>query len=542
MTQIVDTPQGPVQFPDGMSLEQMSAALRRMQPPGVKFPVSVGKQLTQESMAQEMASRDPAERLKAGIMGAFDSAGLGLKKLMEGGQSLSPQEQNRQDMLGAMQSGGYGKAGSILGRGAITTPVFLGTGGLAAGALPATGLTGTAIQAGVSGATGAGLGYALSPENRGQNAAIEGGGAVLGSLVGSGLAGLFRPKPGGAAALMQSQGVPITPGQAQGGMAKKFEDAAKLLNPGVTKAQQRSVAQWNYEQLKSVSPDPNAVSEVGHEGIKQVQASFKAAYTAADKGVPIVPDPQFGQDATKTLMAPGLTTDSTKKLAQQVEAARKLLAAKITAAGTFQSPGADAAAVRQMENDLNSAAKNAFNSGDPGLGRGMSKLADALEALRARQGAATPQLDRQYAAFSVLKDAASRPGAWATGVWTPQHLATSVAQSSSKGQRAIGEALMQTEAATARNVLGTSIPEIGPGTAEKGILGVGIPAAAYAALTNPSAYPSLLAGAGLYGAQRAAYTPMGVSFLTGAYPWQQALPPGLVPGLGAATTEGLLGR
>jgi hypothetical protein len=182
-------------------------------------------------------------------------------------------------------------------------------------------------------------------------------------------------------------------------------------------------------------------------------------------------------------------------------------------------------ALRTKASDLEGLASKAD---DPALARAYRAMADSLDDMRAKSGAASPELDLGYAQFKRLEKAAA--SAMTTdGVFSVGQLRSAVRGGSEVGQRARGGALLQGDLSKASGVLGETIPAMGPGTAEKLMLGAGLPAGAAYMLGHPLVGAGVLSAAG---AGKLAYTPAGAKFLTGGYPWQQRINPALMGAMG----------
>lgn len=490
-------------------------------PPVVKQTIET----PQQSMQAVLANADPAERLKAGIMGGFDQAAYGLKGLF--GNQLTPEEQNRLSMSGPMLSTTAGKVGGGLARMAMTAPAFGAAATLPALAgAPTAGLAGALTQAGVQGATGAGLGYGLNTENRGKHALWEGGGAALGSLAASALGGIFSPKPGSYAETLQKAGVPITPGQARGpGVVKTMEEGATTVGIPTGQAQRRAVEGWNEALLKDiVKPTGQTIDAAGYKGITQAREAFSKAFEATDK-VAMTASPQAATSAINQIavQAKGSVGINDAALDSASSKLAKMLRGQNVTLGSLRSAADDLNALASKE------------ATDPALGRAYIAMADVLDGMRAQSGAISPALDRAYAMFRTVTRAAGARGSQG-GIFSPEGLASANFARSVEMQRATGSGLLSNEAEAARNVLGSSIPQVGPGTAERLLTTAALGGAVPYALGHPAAAGGALA---TLAALRAAYTKPGISFLTGAYPWQQLAPTGTLPALSASAVNQL---
>jgi hypothetical protein len=501
--------------PSTLTPEQQAYA-KQGEAAAAKGGLRLGDDLTRQSMQEETAGRSEVGKALAGVGGDFDRSAYALKKLFT---DLTPEEQNRVLYGDEMQQNPAGRLGGIVSKAAIATPALVGGGAFLGGA--GLGLIPQAIGAG---AIGAGTSAAVTPENRGQAALAGGLGAATGTAIGGGLSGAFRPAAGSSAQALQAQGVNLTPGQAVGGVTKRIEDAAgkMFFDPSVSRAQGRGIEGWNKTMINdALKPTGATVGSAGHEGLASARKAFNAAYEKVD-GVKLKADKLAPVQVDRAVRA------SKDDVVDQVTLNKVADSVK----GLMTRSGVTFGALRTKAGDLITLATKAE---DPALARAYRQMANALDDMRARSGAASPELDRGYAKFMRMEEAAASKGAMDTGVFSPDQLRSAVKAESEVSQRAEGAALMQKQISEASKVLGNTIPAVGPGSAEKVLIGGGIvPAVAYA-MGHPLAAAGLLSG---YGAGRLSYTAPGTKFMTGAYPWQQ----GINPAYFGAAGEGLLGR
>ena len=218
---------------------------------------------------------------------ALRRAGRGLKGMMG---DLSPEDIAELDRMKAYEE----QAGmpATLGGMAAQVPMYMS----GAGSLP-----GRAIDAAMRA-------FALSPEDRGQQAALAGIGSGVGESAARGLSGLIRgpvAQPGVREAY--EEGVRPTIGQALGGIMKTTEEKATslpLVGGSITDAQRRATESFNTATLQKIVDDLNRgvgetgtgmtipggktgveskfvdVGEIqpGHGGFSQVKDAVKDAY------------------------------------------------------------------------------------------------------------------------------------------------------------------------------------------------------------------------------------------------------------------------
>lgn len=473
---------------------------------------------TMKQSMREVVSEAPAiSRFNAGIGAFMDRAAYGAKGAFT---DLTPQEQERLDLMKTVEATPAGMAGGVFGNILATSPLYSGLAS-AASRLPFS----NALTIGGSGAIGAGVGALTNPGDRASGAMREGVGAAAGATLGSILGGFFKPRAGSEAAYLQKEGVPLTVGQSKAGLTRIMEDAGRAINPSVARRQLTGLAESNRvivnESLKMAGLPP--VGGKGHELLKNAQRTFSNAYKALG-GKRIHGDLTFLRESGKLAkdVTPDLTDDAAKAFTEQLRTTRRMLARDTTVS-----------AYRQLEDDLNGLARAARNANQSRLAGGYEKLADLIEGMRGRQGAATPELDLGYAMFSRMKEAAASQGAMDTGVFSVGQLRSAVRAASDKQRRALGEALLQQRTALLQEPLGDALPVVGPGTAEKAIWMTAIPGAAATSAATGSPWP-LAATAGLLGGNKLFYTPAMQRFMVGGYPWQKYITPGL---RGALTAE-----
>jgi hypothetical protein len=494
-----------------------------------------------DSMKEELASRSGwdkfwggtgarTEAVVTGAKGALLPKGFYTGPAAEKARELTPNQKERLELGKLTRQTTPGMLGGAAADIAMTYPLYGLLAAKTAGMGPA---ARDLTQIGGAGAIGAATGAVANPDNRLAGAMREGVGAATGMTLGVAARGLTAPGVGSTADAFQAQGVRLTPGQSAGGILKSMEDANRVINPSVGKRQTEAMGDWNKNNLQSVSSQP--ITAPGHVGNKEAKAAFSQEYTQAGNA-PMYSDLRFLQDTGNLSrnVIPNMTDDAAKAYQEQLTLAHNLF-----------SQNKNVAAVRQMEQDLNGLALTASESSQSQLAHAYKQLAKHLEELRGRQGAATPDLDARYAKFSRMKEASAMKGAMDDGVYSPTQLKTPIQGKGSTEQLAMGEALLQPEAAKAAQVLGPTIPPVGPGTAEKLLLG-GVPGGALIAYGMTTGDWSPLAGAAaLYAGNRAAYTPLGVNLMSGNNPIQRAIGPAWQAALaagGGALADPVLSR
>jgi hypothetical protein len=470
--------------------------------------VPYGPKTMQQSMQEEVGSRGAWDKFWGGVGGKMDAYAYGAKGLFT---DLPKEEQERVDLGKETRKTLPGAIGGAAVDVAATYPLF---GTLAAQTARMGPLARDLTQIVGAGTIGGGAGAVSNPGDRVGGAVREGLGAATGMGIAQGARGVWAPGVGSTADALQAQGVRLTPGQSAGGVVKKAEDANNLFNPSVARRQGEGIADWNRVEIdkKLTGAGLPPAGQSGHDGLKAAQKTFSNEYKRV--GTPLVTgDQTYAQALDDLLVArkPFLTPEQVTTLEGEIAVAKNMAGGQ-----------KNTSAFRDFEQSMLSKASE--NTKHPELAKAYEEIAKRMEGLRGQVGAVTPELDYQYAQFSRMKEAAGMKGAMDTGVFSPEQLKSSIRAASETNQRAFGEALMQKDTAKAREVLGPTIPEVGSGTMEKGVLGVGLPSALAYAITTGNWGP-LAAGAGLYGANKLAYSPLGVNLLVGNNPYQRAIGP-----------------
>lgn len=192
MPQYIDVPgHGTVEFPDGMSEDEMGAAIKKnMLVPRMQNVIPDPRQIANlpknnlpsflDSYKEELNSRGFGDQYLAGAGGLFDQAAYGTKKLFTG---LNPLEQQRVDAAGAAQKTFPGALGAATA-GMATAPLYNAIPAAAAG-LPTAARIGASVAG--QGALGAGIGALTNPNDRAHGALYGGIGSAAGAGVAEGL-------------------------------------------------------------------------------------------------------------------------------------------------------------------------------------------------------------------------------------------------------------------------------------------------------------------------------------------------------------------
>lgn len=328
-------------------------------------------------------------------------------------------------------------------------------------------------------------------------------GGALGAL---GPARRQQPKPvNPQVRLLAEEGVPMTPGQMRGGMAKSMEDAATslpIVGPAIQDARRQGLEGFNRatlaRALKSIGEDLPPEVTTGTEAVKYVGDKLSAAYKDLIPNGRIQPDPKFAARVRK--IGPIAETMDPKGQQKLTE----ILAARVTEPSKADGGVLGGRRYQQMQQGLDYEIAGYKKSTDPEH----QKMADALgivkEALTdlafrndPKFAAAKQRLDHGWAELVRIERAAGGAGAEG-GLFTPAQYKASVGASEQKvGGRnrrlARGEALNQDLAEAGKTVLPSKVPDSGTATRN----GIGMLASAPGAIIGAATGGGLGAAAGI---------------------------------------------
>lgn len=397
---------------------------------------------------------------------------------------IAEQEAQYQDARKSAGSEGFDPL-RALGGAAITAPLGAAGSGLVRGALV--------------GAAAAGL----DPVRDAQDFWAEKGnqvgqGAVLGGGMGAALRGLARVVSPNAStnadvALLRSEGVNPTMGQAAGGWANQLEQkltSVPILGDAIGAARRRSIDQFNEAAIqRTVKPIGGNVEGIGNEAIAAAGDRISGAYQHAlsqVKGGVSLAEPQFISKLTQLeQMATGLSEPMQKVWTRELGEIMR----KVSPNGSVL--GAD---LKMVDSRLGKVAAEYRGSADPA----QRELGDAVRQLQSifkeQVGAQYPQvadaLKKADSAWSQLVrvENAGKKAVNRDGVFTPGQYNQAVREgdkSTRKRAVARGEALGQDLGSAAQNVLGNTYPD--SGTAGRVLSAMG-------ALSTAAIHPAIPAG------------------------------------------------
>lgn len=421
---------------------------------------------------------------------AFTAENPGFATAAEIGGALAP---------GATGAGFIARAPGLMSAAARSAAVAAPYGALASGAETAGQPGATARDVGIEAAKGGGV------------AALTGGAF---NVTGNIAARTVGPWATDVAQNLIGRGIRLTPGETMGGYAKRAEDSlvsAPFLGAMIRNRQGEAVQDFNRTAAReAVSPD-TVVSrrlrqtmpqtEVGHDLVAEVQALLNARYGQ------VVPRMRAQYDQP---LVNDLNRINARVPMSHQPAFRDAIARWIDNSATFADPGnplsgtLDGPGLQNALGGLRDEGRGLLTAAgsqqyDRQLGHAILDAHDALEAAASRSTNTRTmndyrRLQRAYAGFARIRDAASRIGA-DQGVFTPAQLMNAVRtgdRSAGKGATAAGNALMQNLAGPARAVMARSVNDSGtperaallgailnPALAAKALLAAAVPAGVY---------------------------------------------------------------
>lgn len=526
MPQIIDVPgQGQVEFPDGMSDEQIVAAIQRNSKPAggpapkglstldkIKFgmmdPINGGAQLLTNALPKGLV--DAGNRANNWLA---DKTGL-VARLPEGGVDQQVREQQAEYDARRAAGGESGFDGyRALGGFAATLPLALATGGAGAS-------VGLAGRVGIGAAQG-GAASALAPvasesdywSEKGKQVAT---GAALGGALAPALGAVARVISPNATRntnlqLLKDEGVRPTIGQALGGRWNAAEEKLQslpIVGDAISLARGRSLEQFNRAAVNRASGKVGTkVEQVGHEGVREAGDAISDAYgEALSKISGVQLDGQFNNGLMQLRsLSQGLTTEMRNKFDRAVD---QVLLRKVSRNGSILPD--DYKAIDSELGNLASRYGKSSVASEQELGDAMKELRSMLQHQMVRSN---PQVAAELKAADtgwanlVRVEGAAKAGKNAEGVFTPAQLNQAIQgadQSVRKRAVARGSALMQDLGNAGQSVLGNKVPN--SGTWDRAAYGVG----ALASGAISPVIPGALIGGGL------AYMPLSQRILLAA--------------------------
>jgi len=359
------------------------------------------------------------------------------------------------------------------------------------------------------GAAAGGAFSALTPVGEGDFSAekakqVAMGAAFGGALpvVGNALARVVSPNAASNAnlALLKSEGVRPTIGQALGGRANALEEkltSVPIVGDAISMARRRSQEDFNKAAInRAVKPIGGKVDEIGHEGVSKAGDAISDAYkTALNKISGVQLDTQFNSNLSQLrTMSQGMTSEMSGKFDRTL---RELVMRKVSRTGSILPD--DYKAVDSELGRIASQYGKSTAASEQELGTAIQQLQALLkdQMVRSNPGVARELKAADTAWANLVRvEGAAKSGKNSEGVFTPAQLNMAVQTADdSVRKRAVsrGNALMQDLGSAGQAVLGNKVPN--SGTTERLLYGGG--ALASGAL-NPLIPAALIGGAGLY--------------------------------------------
>ena len=268
-------------------------------------------------------------------------------------------------------------------------------------------------------------------------------------------------------ALLKSEGVTPTIGQALGGTANKLEQkltSAPFMGDAIVGARTRALDQFNSAAInRATAPIGVKINQTGAEGVARAQQAISQAYDDALGQIKAVKlDGQFSQDFGQLQqLTRGLTPPMRAKF-DQVTA--NVLGGRAGTTGTMT-----AETFKRVDSELGNIASKYQGSAvasEKELGDAVAQLGALLKQQAGRSNPQAAQAlkaaDTAYANLVRVEGAANK--SVTSELFTPGQLASTVRQADASVRHranAAGNALMQDLAGAGQRVLGNNVPDSG---------------------------------------------------------------------------------
>lgn len=300
-------------------------------------------------------------------------------------------------------------------------------------------------------------------------------GAIAGGL-GPARASTRTPKPAINEDVvgLRERGVPLTPGQAKGGVAKAAEDAftsTPILGTAIQEARGAGLQAYNRaagdEALSAVGERLPEGVQAGHETVAYVEKRLGELYDETIPNTTVVADNEFKANISQRLS--DLAQDMTPKGRARLN---EILNDRVVSRVGPDS-AVDGETFQRIMSGLTTSKRRYSGSQDVdqrAVAEGIEVMQDEMRAAAARQDPAFAEkkaaVDKGWAMFSRLRDAASSPGA-ERGIATPSQFggaARRADRSVGRGMTAKGQAYGQDFADMGKAVLPNKTPDSGTAT------------------------------------------------------------------------------
>lgn len=509
MPQYIQVGNDVIEFPDGMSSAQITAALSggkpatpAVAPPssgllmGIKDPISGGAQLLPRGLEFITSAGGYAPNPVSKFFGS---------EAEKVSQMVSAEEQAYQKQRAAQ-----GDTGMDIGRitGNIVSPANIVGGIRAAQGARALG-AGAGMQAAAAGAVQGAMQPVTEPTGFAEEKATQVGlgaiGGKVGEAVSAGLGKVMNPLASKAEQTMRDLGITPTPGQTLGGAFKKAEDFAQnlpLIGEQIRSAREKVLFDFNkgvINKALSKVDDKLPESVIGRDAVRY------AADQVSNKYDEVLGKIKFDLDfKTTSGILDALNKANLPSAIQREEATNILNSVALNKFGGKTLTGAE---YKSIESDLAkevSKYKNSQSAADRNVGEALQGVLNTFKTELYQQNQRyTPQLrriDSAYGDLKLMERAAANTGA-ENGVFTPKQYSLAVKQSDLTRQKsafAKGTARGQELSEAALKTIGEDAKTTLEGRLAIGTLG------GMATFSNPYVGVPLAVGAtGLY-------SPMGI--------------------------------
>jgi hypothetical protein len=429
-----------VEFPDGMSDEQIAEAISGSMPQakapssgfmmGLKDPITAGAQMIPRALGAVASLGGTKPNSLSELL---------YKEAQRVDEMAKAEEQSYQAQREKAGESGFDPA--RLG-GNILNPASLVPAARVAQLARAKGLS-TVGQAATAGAVGGAMqpvvGEGTFEEQKGQQVVLGAVTGPIGEKVVAGAGRVLNPLVSKAEKTMRDLGITPTTGQTLGGQFKTLEEFAEnipLIGQSIQNAKQRVLFDFNKSTINKAlakASDPTKQDKlslpadvIGRDAIEY------ASKTVSDKYDDVLSKMSFDLDFATTSNILGSLSKAKGLDASQRQTVSETLNEIVF--GKFSGQKLDGQTYKGIESDLRNSASNYLNSGsasERNIGKALSDVLGVIKKeLYFQNPKQTPTLRRVDAAFSdlsVINVAAANTGA-KSGVFTPKQFATAVRQ------------------------------------------------------------------------------------------------------------------